>query len=91
MILLGVVFGEDIIRNLFHITDPVMLHNAQMYLKIEMIMIPVYSFQIASMSIFFATNEIVRSNIAAILENFITFFPTLGVMIGVTYASHNIW
>jgi Na+-driven multidrug efflux pump len=84
MIFLGVIFGDDIIHHLFHINDPNMLKNAHLYLMIVMVMIPIYSFQVASMSMFLATNEVVLSNIAAILQNFITYFPVLGIMIAVT-------
>jgi Na+-driven multidrug efflux pump len=83
MLFLGVIFGQDIIKNLFHV-EPSMLKNAHIYLMIVMVMIPIYSFQVASMSMFLATNEVVLSNIAAILQNFITYFPVLGIMIGVT-------
>jgi Na+-driven multidrug efflux pump len=80
--------GQPILK-LFDISDQ-MMPNAYRCLLIESSMIPIFSLQIGAMSIFMAIGDIVRSNVSAIFQDTITYFPTLGLMVLITNATHNI-
>jgi hypothetical protein len=53
-------------------------------------MVPIFSAQIASISIYMSIGDTLRSNISAIFQDIITFFPILGIMYGITMATQNI-
>jgi hypothetical protein len=82
-------FGQMLLSNLFQISDS-MLHNAYMVLILENGMILIFCFQASVMAIFMAMGDIVRSNISAIFQDIITFFPVLGICVGLTYATNDI-
>jgi fructose-specific phosphotransferase system IIC component len=70
---------------------PEMMGNAQLVFGIQMLMIPIFCAQTAAMSMFISIGDTVRSNIAAVFQDIITFFPVLGMMYGITIATQNIW
>jgi Na+-driven multidrug efflux pump len=80
--------GQPVLR-LFDI-KPDMMTNAYRCLLIELTMIPIFSLQIGAMSIFMSIGDIIRSNISAIFQDIITYFPTLGLMILLTTMTGNI-
>jgi Na+-driven multidrug efflux pump len=77
------------ILRLFDVSQD-MMKDAQLVFAIQMLMIPIFSAQIASISIYMSIGDTFRSNISAVFQDIITFFPVLGIMYGITMATQNI-
>jgi Na+-driven multidrug efflux pump len=89
VVLLSLALGKPILH-LFDISNPTMFNDAYFVLLIQLIMLPAFSFQAPAMSIYMAIADTTRSNIAAIFQDIITFFPVLGICYGITMATNNI-
>jgi Na+-driven multidrug efflux pump len=88
--ILTLALGHIILQYLFNISDH-MMRNAYLVLILENAMVLIFCFQASSMSVFMAIGDILRSNISAIFQDIITFFPVLGICVGLTYATNDIW
>jgi Na+-driven multidrug efflux pump len=89
ILLICLALGQPILE-LFDIQFGDMFNDAYKVLLIQSLMVVVFSFQVASMSLFMAISDIGRSNISAIFQDIITFFPILGLSYGLTMATGNI-
>jgi Na+-driven multidrug efflux pump len=90
VLLVCVALGQPILQ-LFGIDkSTVMFQDAYNVVLIQSLMVVVFSLQVAAMSLFMSISDIVRSNIAAIFQDTIIFFPVLGVCYGITMATGNI-
>jgi Na+-driven multidrug efflux pump len=67
-----------------------MLHNAYLVLVLENAMILIFCFQASAMAIYMASGDIIRSNLSAIFQDIITFFPVLGICVGLTHLTNDI-
>jgi Na+-driven multidrug efflux pump len=90
VLILALALGKPILQ-LFDINDPTMSRDAYYVLLIQLLMLPAFSFQAPAMSIYMAIADTVRSNIAAVFQDTITFFPVLGICYGITIGTNNIW
>ncbi|GHU32359.1 hypothetical protein FACS1894166_05510 [Bacilli bacterium] len=72
-------------------TFPRMLKDAKLVFSIQIVMLPVFSLQIAAISIYMSIGDTSRSNISSIFQDTITFFPILGITYGITMGTRNIW
>jgi hypothetical protein len=89
-LLICLALGQPILQ-LFDIQSGDMFNDAYKVLLIQSLMVVVFSFQVAAMSLFMAISDIGRSNISAIFQDIITFFPILSLSYGLTMATGNIW
>jgi Na+-driven multidrug efflux pump len=89
VIILAFACGKPIL-GLFDINGN-MMSDAYYVLLIQLLMLPAFSFQAPAMSIYMSIADTVRSNIAAVFQDSITFFPTLGICYGISIATGNIW
>lgn len=88
--ILTLALGHLILQYLFNIPNH-MLHNAYLVLILENAMVIIFCFQVSAMALFMAIGDILRSNISAIFQDVITFFPVLGICVGLTYLTNDIW
>lgn len=78
------------VLQLFEINSS-MMHDAYIYLTIDLIMLPMFSFQVSGILLFQGTNNILRANIASILQDVIIYYPTLFTLRSICVAAGNIW
>jgi Na+-driven multidrug efflux pump len=90
VILLALCLGKPILL-LFDITNNPIFRDAYIVLLIQLAMLPAFSFQAPAMSIYMSVADTIRSNIAAIFQDIITFFPILGICYGISMTTNNIW
>jgi hypothetical protein len=90
VLLFSLALGKPILQ-LFDITSGQMMTDAYYVLLIQLMMLPAFSFQAPAMSIYMSIADTIRSNIAAIFQDTITFFPILGICYGISISSNNIW
>jgi Na+-driven multidrug efflux pump len=89
-LLLAFGLGKPILQ-LFDINSGTMMHDAYYVLLIQLMMLPAFSFQAPAMSVYMSVADTNRSNIAAVFQDTITFFPVLGICYGISVSSGNIW
>lgn len=91
IICLGLIaaIGKPLLT-LFQISDQ-MMANAYKYLLIDMLMIPIFSFQISAVLLFQGTSNILRANICSCLQDVIVYYPTLFTIRSIALACNNIW
>ncbi|MDE6476748.1 MAG: hypothetical protein K2L48_00890 [Mycoplasmoidaceae bacterium] len=66
------------------------MHDAYIYLVIDLLLLPTFSFQVSGILLFQGTNNILRANIASILQDVIVYYPTLFILRLICVASDNI-
>jgi Na+-driven multidrug efflux pump len=89
VLLLSLALGKPILQ-LFDIAEGRMMTDAYYVLLIQLMMLPAFSFQAPAMSIYMSVADTIRSNIAAVFQDSITFFPVLGVCYGISMSTNNI-
>ncbi len=91
LICFGFISGIRIqVLQLFEINKS-MMHDAYIYLVIDLLLLPTFSFQVSGILLFQGTNNILRANIASILQDVIVYYPTLFILRLICVASDNIW
>jgi Na+-driven multidrug efflux pump len=90
LLLLAFALGKPILH-LFDIKGTQMMNDAYLVLLIQLMMLPAFSFQAPAMSIYMSIADTVRSNIASLFQDSITFFPVLGICYGICIATGSIW
>ncbi|MDE7433861.1 MAG: hypothetical protein K2M43_01850 [Mycoplasmoidaceae bacterium] len=61
-----------------------MMHDAQIYLVIDLFMLPLFSFQVSGILMFQGTNNIYKAIIASLLQDVFVYYPILFILRAIT-------